>query len=74
MADKPNILGTITKIVVIGGAILLFALLAYLIITWVPKAISGIANIGSSLRNGLAGEEQIQITINDSSIENKKQF
>lgn len=68
MVDQASPLRTITKIIFIGGAILVFAFLAYFIITLVPKAISGLSNAGSSLTNNLKNGKEIIVNVNDSEI------
>ncbi len=67
--EKPSILETITKIIFIGGAILVFAILAYLIIIWVPKAINGIANVGSSITDNLKKGETIEVIVNQKEVD-----
>jgi hypothetical protein len=74
MAEKSSILGTITKIIFIGGAIVLFALLAILIIRWVPKALNGVANIGSSFSSTIRGGETIDVNINQQEINSGESF
>lgn len=49
MAENTTFLGKITKFLIIGGAIFLFILIAILVVKWVPQAIKGITNIGSSV-------------------------
>jgi hypothetical protein len=70
MAEKQTFLGKITKIIFIGGAILFFVLLAYLIIIWVPKAIS----LGSSVANNVRGVKEISVTTNEQEIFSGKPF
>jgi hypothetical protein len=62
--DKPKFLDTVTKIIFVGGAILIFAILAYLIITWVPVLINKVSNIGSSVTQNLKKGEQIVVETN----------
>ena len=61
MSEKTGVLGTITKIVFIGGAIIIFIILAIWIIRWIPNAISGLGNVGSTISNELRGGELIQL-------------
>lgn len=72
--ENKSALGTITKIIFIGGAIVLFVLLAIWVIRLVPKAINGVANIGSSLTNGLRGAESIVVQTNDSEVNTGEPF
>lgn len=74
MSDKSSLLGTITKIVFIGGAIILFALLVIWVVRWIPKAVNGVANIGSSITNGIRGGESINVFANENEINTKEPF
>jgi hypothetical protein len=74
MTDKTNILGKITKIIFIGGAIILFILLAIWIIRLVPKAISGLGNIGNSVTSSIRGAEEINVSVNKSELDSKEAF
>lgn len=74
MAEKPNILGIITKVVFIGGAIVLFIILAFLIIQWIPKAINGISNMGSNIGKTISGGDKIDIKTNKSEVISGESF
>lgn len=74
MAEKSSALSTITKIIFIGGAILLFILLVIWVIKWVPKAINGVANIGDSVTNSIRGGEEINLSLNKQEISTGEQF
>lgn len=74
MAEKSSILGTITKIILIGGAIILFALLVIWILQWIPKAINGVADVGSDITNELRGGELIEVALNQEEINSGQPF
>jgi hypothetical protein len=73
MSENTSLIGKITKYLVIGGAILLFIFLAFLIIRWIPSAVSGIANIGSSFTDRGSGDE-IDVSLNRSEVLGDESF
>lgn len=74
MPEKTSLLGTITKVVFIGGAAILFALLVIFVVRLVPKAINGIANVGSSITNTISGGNLIEVTANQEEINSGEAF
>jgi len=74
MTDRKNILGTITKIIFIGGAAILFILLAIWIIRGIPKLITSISNMGGSITETVRGNQEIDITVNNSEIHSGENF
>jgi hypothetical protein len=74
MAEKTGLLGLITKIIFIGGAIVLFILLAIWIIRWVPKFIADIGNVGTSVTDTLRGGDVIRVQVNNDEINTGEPF
>lgn len=72
--EEKSTLSRVTKIIFIGGAILLFILLIIWVIRWIPKAINGVSNIGDSFTNSIRGGEQIEASLNKSEINSGEQF
>lgn len=63
----------IGKILFVIGVIIVLIVLAFLIIKFVPKIFSGLANVGSSV-NGIFGKEEITVTASDTNLSDKESF
>jgi hypothetical protein len=74
MAEKSSVLSTITKIIFIGGAIVLFVLLAIWVVRTVPKIIGGISNFGDSIGETIRGGDQITLSANNKEINSGESF
>jgi len=74
MQEKPNVLGVITKIIFIGGAVLLFVLLTIWVIRFVPRLLSGAGNVSDSITGTLRGGDVINVTLNNSEVESESPF
>lgn len=63
----------IGKILFVVGIIIILIILATLIIRFVPRVFSGLANIGSSIEN-VFGKNEISVTASDVSLTNGERF
>jgi hypothetical protein len=63
----------IGKILFVIGVIIVLIVLAFLIIRFVPKIFSGLANVGSSI-TGVLGKNEIAVTTSDTSLSNGEKF
>jgi hypothetical protein len=68
MAENPNKANLIAKILFIAGGIILFIVLVIFVFRVVPKAISGLSNLGSGVR-GIFSSEEIKITTESDMVE-----
>jgi len=61
------------KILFIVGVVVILIILAFLVVTFVPKIFSGLANVGSSI-GSLVGNSTIEITADKSNLKDNDRF
>ena len=73
--EKPRRRGILSKVLFVGGILVILILLAWAVLNFVPAIFSSLANVGSSIGSGLSNNsDDITVLVNDNDLNNGDQF
>lgn len=75
MSNSTGIRGMLSKILFVGGIVIILILLAWAVINFVPAIFSSLANVGSSIKNVAKSDNSaISVLVNDKDLSNGERF